>query len=148
MISYFLENLWQAWLILAVLCLILELTNGDFFICCFAIGAAVTTIAAAIGFGFYAQLAVFAVASVLCLFFVRPVALKYLNSGHSRASNAEALIGRTGRVSQDIPADGYGRVAIDGDDWKACAADGQAIPQGSTVTVVSLDSIILTVKPQ
>jgi len=38
MIQYFLENLWLAWLLVSLLCLVLELTNGDFFIMCFAIG--------------------------------------------------------------------------------------------------------------
>lgn len=40
MIEYFSQNLWQVWAIIAVLCLILELFSGDFFILCFAIGAA------------------------------------------------------------------------------------------------------------
>ena len=34
MIQYFLENLWLAWLLVSLLCLVLELTNGDFFIIC------------------------------------------------------------------------------------------------------------------
>ncbi|MBQ1853401.1 MAG: NfeD family protein, partial [Prevotella sp.] len=54
---------------------------------------------------------------------------------------------RIGRVSQTIPADGYGRVAIDGDDWKALASGSQAIDTGSRVRVVSIDSIIITVEP-
>ena len=132
---------------MALLCLILELTNGDFFVMCFAIGAALTALSAAIGMGFYAQLTVFAVCSVLCLFFVRPVALKYLHRNDGgRVSNADALIGREARVSQAIEAGGYGRVAIDGDDWKAVSVDGQAIDEGQKVVVVSRDSIILTVK--
>ncbi len=39
MIEYFLANMWQVWGIIAVLCLILELSSGDFFIICFSIGA-------------------------------------------------------------------------------------------------------------
>ena len=35
MIEYFASNLWQAWAIMALICLILELTSGDFFFCCF-----------------------------------------------------------------------------------------------------------------
>ena len=44
MIQYFFENLWLAWLLVGLLCLVLELTNGDFFIICFAIGGVVTAI--------------------------------------------------------------------------------------------------------
>ena len=67
-----------------------------------------------------AQIILFAVVSVLCLLFVRPVALRYLHRKKGdKVSNADAIIGRIGRVSEAIEADGFGRVAIDGDDWSA-----------------------------
>ena len=64
MIEYFQANLWQFWALVGVLCLILELTSGDFFIMCFSIGAFVTALVAAFGTGFMAQLIVFAIASI------------------------------------------------------------------------------------
>lgn len=147
MIDYFCAHLWQLWSLLAIACLILELTNGDFFIMCFAIGAALTAVISLTGVGFYGQLAAFAVLSVLCIFFVRPFALKYIHGNrHERLSNADALIGQTGRVSQPIIQGGYGRVAIDGDDWKAVSADGEAIAQDTKVRVVGRESIIITVE--
>ena len=39
MIEYILQNMWQVWAVIAVVCLILELSSGDFFIICFSIGA-------------------------------------------------------------------------------------------------------------
>ena len=39
MIDYLLANMWQLWAVIAVLGLILELTSGDFFLMCIAIGA-------------------------------------------------------------------------------------------------------------
>ena len=128
MIDYFAENLWQMWALVSIVCLILELTNGDFFIICFAIGAACS------------------VTSVLSLFFVRPAMLKHLHRNEdSRVSNADAIIGRIGRVSETIEKNGYGRVAIDGDDWKALSQDGEAIEKDTNVKVISRDSIIITV---
>ena len=107
MIDYFAANLWQMWALVAIVCLILELTNGDFFIMCFSIGAVCTAIASALGLGFYGGLVVFAVCSVLCIFFVRPFALKYLHrNDDSRVSNADALIGRIGRVSEALEEGG------------------------------------------
>ena len=53
MIDYLAQHLWQMWAVIAVLCLILELTAGDFFIICFSIGAVFTAIAAVIGLSFY-----------------------------------------------------------------------------------------------
>lgn len=147
MIEYFAANLWQMWALLAIVCLILELTNGDFYVMCFAIGAAFTSVASAVGLGFYGQLLVFALSSVLCIFFVRPFALKYLHGNRKeRLSNADALIGRIGRVSETVTEGGYGRVAIDGDDWKAVSADGSSLPLGQNVRVVGRESIIITVE--
>jgi membrane protein implicated in regulation of membrane protease activity len=79
---------------------------------------------------------------------VRPALLKKLHKpNRERLSNAEAMIGQEGRVSERIDANGYGRVAIDGDDWKSVSADGSAIEKDVRVRVVKMDSIILTVEP-
>lgn len=147
-VDYFASNMWQLWAILAIVCLILELFSGDFFIMCFSIGSAVAMLTALVGCNITVQIITFAVASALCLLFVRPVALKYLHkSKDERLSNADAIIGREGRVSETIDANGHGRVAIDGDDWKAVSASGERINKGSRVRVTNMDSIILTVEP-
>ena len=148
MIDYFASHLWQLWALVSFICLILELTNGDFFSMCFAIGGVCAAIASALGVGFYGGLLVFAICSVLSLWLVRPTALKYLHkNADERVSNADALRGRIGRVSETIEAEGYGRVAIDGDDWKAVSANGGRIEKGANVKVVGRDSIIITVEP-
>ena len=146
MIEYFINNMWQAWLLLGIIFLILELTNGDFFIMCFAIGSVFAAIASAVSDSLVVQIITFAVFTLLSLAFVRPVALRWLHKNEdTRVSNADALIGREGRVSEPIPAGGYGRVAIDGDDWKAESADGSEIAKDEKVTVVGRESIIITI---
>lgn len=146
MIDYFASNLWQAWTLLCILCLILELCSGDFFIMCFSIAAFVAACISPF-LGGVPQIIIFALASVLCLAFVRPVALRYLHKAKDeRASNVDAIIGRTGRVSETIEPNGHGRVAIDGDDWKAISEDGSEIVKGTLVEVVGIESIIITVK--
>ena len=148
MIEYFTSNLWLIWVIISILCLILELTSGDLFLLCFAIGAAVSAILAGCGSSLAVQIICFVVVSVLSLLLVRLALLKKLHKPHrERLSNAEAMIGQTGCVSEPISAGGYGRVAIDGDDWKAVSADGQPIDKDVRVRVVKMDSIILTVEP-
>ena len=145
MFDYLSQHLWQMWAVIAVLCLILELTAGDFFILCFSIGAAFAATSAAFGCGFYVQLLVFAIFTLLSLFLVRPVALRYLHKNEpNKPSNADALIGRTGRVTEQIPADGTGYVQIDGDLWKALS--NTSIPVGSTVRVIARESTIITVE--
>ena len=59
----------------------------------------------------------------------------------------EALIGRTAIVEEDIVAEtNSGRIAIDGDRWKAVSEDGNKIAKGEKVVVLKVDSIILTVR--
>lgn len=145
MIQYFAEHLWQLWLIVSFICLILELTNGDFFIFCFAVGGIGGLAAALLTDVLWVQVVVFAVISLLSIFFVRPVILRYFHKP-GRKSNAEALIGRTGKVQEAIPANGFGYVQIDGDSWKARSVDGAAIAEGATVRVVKMESIIITVE--
>lgn len=147
MIDYLSQHLWQMWAVVAVVCLILELTAGDFFIMCFSIGAVFATIAAACGIGFYWQLAVFALFTLISLFLVRPIALRYLHKNDQyRESNADAIIGRRGRVVETIEAGGYGRVAIDGDVWKAVSNGQEAVAVGAFVRVVGRESTIITVE--
>lgn len=149
MIDFFQSNWWLMWTLIGVLGLILELTSGDFFIMCFAIGAFITALVAALVPSITVQIIVFAVASLLCLLFVRPVALKYFHrKDPNRNSNVDAMVGRKGVVTDSIEAGGYGRVKIDGDSWKARSHDGEAIADRTRVEVTAIDSLIITVKPE
>lgn len=146
MIDYFVSNLWLLWVIVMFACMILEITSGDFFITCFAIGALVTLGPALAGVPFWIQVLTWAVCSVLSIWLIRPRLLKLLHKGgEHRRSNADALIGQVGRVSEAIPAQGAGRVQLDGDDWKAVST-GEALPVDTRVRVVGRESIILTVE--
>ena len=141
------HHLWQMWAVVAVICLILELTAGDFFIICFSIGGLFAAVVAALGGGFYLQLVIFAVFTLISLFWVRPFAKRYLRKGEdSRVSNADALMDRQGRVVETVKADGFGRVQIDGDIWKAITNESADIPEGTNVRVVGRESTIITVK--
>lgn len=148
MIEFFTSNLWLIWVIISIVCLILELSSGDFFLLCFAIGSAVAAIIAGCGANLTWQIILFAVVSALSLLLVRPALIKKLHKPHRvRLSNAEAMVGQEGRVSERIEANGFGRVAIDGDDWKARSVDDSAIEKDQRVRVVKMDSIIAIVEP-
>ena len=147
MMEYLLQHLWQMWTAIAVVCLILELMAGDFFIICFSIGAVFAAIAAALGGSLYLQLLLFAVFTLVSLFWVRPFAQRYLHKGEEvRVSNADALMGRQGRVVETVRADAFGRVQIDGDIWKAVTNETADIPEGSNVRVIGRESTIITVE--
>ena len=145
MIEYLIANMWQLWAVVSIVCLILELSSGDFFIICFSIGAVFAIIASALGLGFYWQLFIFALFSLLSVLFVRPVALRYLHKNEpNKPSNADALLGRTGKVTEAITAGSNGYVQIDGDMWRAVSDTD--IPVGETVRVVDRQSTIVTVE--
>lgn len=147
MLAYILENMWQVWAVVAVICLILELMAGDFFIICFSIGAVGGLFTALLSDSLYLQLFAFAVFTVLALVYVRPFAKRYLHKGEdSRVSNADALMGRQGRVVETVKAGGFGRVQIDGDIWKAVTNGEADIPEGSPVVVIDRASTIITVE--
>lgn len=145
MIEYFLSNMWQIWAVIAVICLILELSSGDFFIICFSIGAVFALISAVVGLSIYWQIFIFAVFSLLSVLFVRPVALRWLHKNEpNKPSNADALLGRTGKVTEAISKGNSGYVQIDGDMWKAVSSTD--IPIGTTVRVIGRESTIVTVE--
>lgn len=148
MVDYLTSNLWLLWTLVSILFLILELTSFTFYLMCFAIGAACSIVAAVVGLPFWAQLLVFAVASVFCVFAVRPFAVKYLHPNHAdRESNADALIGREGIVIEPISAEKPGYVKVDGDEWRAITPDGSSIARGTQVRIVKMESIVVTVVP-
>lgn len=139
---------YQIWLIIAILLLIFEICSATFGAICFAIGAGFSALAAGLGANLTWQIVIFAVVSLLTFIFLRPVVMRFLErKSKDVKTNADALIGRKGVVSERIDAEQHtGRVAIDGDDWKAVSDDGSVIEKGTTVEIVKLDSIIVTVK--
>lgn len=146
MLEYLSSNLWLVWTLVCVFALILEVTSGTFYLMCFALGAACSIIASLFATPLWIQVLVFAIGSALCVFGVRPFAVKYLHPNHDdRPSNADALIGRTGIVIEPISPEKPGYVKVDGDEWKAISSDEATIGNGSRVRIVSRDSIIVKV---
>ncbi|MCR5298789.1 MAG: NfeD family protein [Paludibacteraceae bacterium] len=147
MTSFIITHLFHFWLAMTLLFLVMELFSGGFFIICFSLGALVSMIAVLFGISFYGQLAIFAVFSILSLLVIRPVAVKYFyRKSEQKVSNADAIIGRVGEVSETIELNGFGRVKLDGDDWKAQSQDAMRIEKGTRVRILSRDSIIVTVE--
>ena len=140
-------ELWQWWLIATILLAILEIFTPSFFAMCLAVGTALAAIVAGIGLSLSWQLGFFAVGSIVAFIYVRPVMLKYFLKKDKVKTGVDALVGRVGRVSEPIdPELNRGRVAVDGDDWKAVSVDNTTIPYGQNVEIVKVDSTILYVK--
>ena len=141
-------EIYQYWLVAAIVLVIVEICTAGFGSICFAVGAGFSALVAGLGGSFVWQIVVFAAVSLLTFVFLRPIALRWLDSKSKDVkTNVDALIGRKGIVSERIDAIQHtGRVAIDGDDWKAVSLDGAVIEKGTSVEIVNRDSLILTVK--
>ena len=141
-------EMYQLWLIAAIILVIVEICTAGFGSICFAIGAGLAALGAGLGLNATWQIVVFAVVSMLTFIFLRPVVIRFLEKKSKDVkTNADALIGRKAVVSERIDgAQHTGRVAVDGDDWKAVSTDGSVIEKGAEVEIINRDSIILSVK--
>ncbi|MBO1363899.1 NfeD family protein [Prevotella sp. A2931] len=146
MVEYLISHLWLLWTIIMFVCLILELSSGDFYVTCLAIGALAAAVSAVFHLPFWIQVIVWALCSVLSIWLIRPRLLRRLHDRqHERLSNADALIGREGTVIESVDPNGFGYVQVDGDAWKAVSTDEATIRKGERVRIISRDSIIVTV---
>ncbi|MCZ4695481.1 NfeD family protein [Ancylomarina euxinus] len=141
-------EIWHIWLLVAVFLFMIEIFMTSFIAVIIGVGALVTGVGAYIGLSVTQQLFLFAGFTFLSLFIIRPLAKRYIFKAKDFVSkNANALLGQKATVVEIIdPNKLQGRVEVDGDYWKAVSFDGKAISKGQIVTIVSYDSIVLTVK--
>lgn len=143
-------ELYHYWLIISALLVIVEIVTTGFGIVCFALGTLAGAAVSYFGYSFNWQMMAFAAGSLVAFVFIRPLALKYLTKKQQYVPmNAEAVVGMKAVVTEEInPAQHTGRVAVNGDDWKAIIETDEVIPVGTNVTVIKQDSLVLTVKMQ
>jgi membrane protein implicated in regulation of membrane protease activity len=138
-----LGNTALAWLALAILAAIIEVSIPHFGVIFVSVGAVAAAVAAAIGLGITAQVVVFVVALGLSLGLLRPRLVKQLGA-RGVPSRTDTLIGREGVVTQAIEERvGAGRVNVHGEDWAARSV--VPLPIGTRIRVVAADGIVLEV---
>lgn len=140
---------WQLWLCVAAVLIIIELFTGMIATFCLAVGCVAACIAAACGAGTGVQLLWLAIGAVVAFILIPPLVKKHRRGAKNPAagaSNMDALIGRTAKVVEAIHPGDMGRVKIDGDNWQAVAPSGMRFEKGDTVRVTGYDSIVLSVE--
>ena len=122
------------WFIVAIFFTVLEMFTSGFAVMCFGIGALLASVVSCFA-GLNAQILAMVIGSALSFFLVRPIVLNFFSKREKAfKSNADALIGKMAVVSEKIDADAHtGRVAIDGDDWRAVSETGAVIEKGKRV---------------
>lgn len=135
------------WLAIAVVLFIIESMTVQFVCVWFAIGALVAVVASLFGASTAVQFPLFFGTSLLVLFIWRPVLKKRLVPKKT-AMNADAVIGQTGLVVEEIDNTlQTGRVSVGGLDWTARSETGGIIPARQNVTVKKIEGVKLIVEP-
>jgi membrane protein implicated in regulation of membrane protease activity len=137
------------WLIAGVVLVVAEVLSGEFVLLMLGGGALAAGGASLLGGGPVVGGVVFAVASVLLLFAVRPALRRRLERGVDPAvMHHQALLGATAIVLARVDGQG-GRIKIDGDVWSARSSDGQTVIEpGARVTVLAISGATAVVVAQ
>jgi membrane protein implicated in regulation of membrane protease activity len=139
---------WQILVTLGIIAFIVEIFTTGFIFGSIGIGLFFAAIGTYLGIETKWQILLFALGVALTYFLIRPVINKYGYRKNKIKTNRDALINKTGIVTEEInPIRGTGRVKIDGDYWKSSTKDNEIIRIGTTVKVIEIDSIILIVEP-
>lgn len=140
---------YQIWLLVAAVFVVIEIFTAGFAVACFSVGCVCGAVVAACDASLTWQIVAFAIGTFLAFVFIRPFVMKIIdkktNDNHVK-TNMDNIIGKIAVVTERIEENGFGRVKIDGDDWKAQTSDGLAAEVGEKVKIESFESIILTVK--
>ena len=136
------------WMALVIIFLVVELVTVGLTTIWLAGGALVAFILAAIGAGFWLQLAAFFVVSFVLIYFTRPFAVKYLNPRRTR-TNSEELIGEVVKVTERIDnRAAEGTALAKGLEWSARAvSDDMVIEKDTLVKVLRIEGVKLIVEP-
>lgn len=137
---------WQLWAILGIGFFILEILTPGFLFACFGVGAFAASAIALLYHGLWLQLLVFALVSMAFFFKLKNVYSRFLKPHSHPRMNADALVGKTGRVTERIvPSLDQGRVIVDGEDWWVSSRTGEEVEVGEQVIVVEVQSAKLIV---
>ncbi len=133
--------MWQFWLIVAGICLVIEIATVGFLVFWFGIGALFAMITSFFTDNLIIQTVVFILSSTVLLFFTRPFVNKF-SPKEKVKTNAFSIIGKKGIVTQTInPITGEGQVKIGSEVWSAKSSEDVKIEKGLEVEVLDIDGV-------
>lgn len=142
----FMDYTWLLWFLLAIIFAVIEVATTGFFIIWFGIGALGAMVVALLTSSITIQFFVFIIISVALLFMTRKLTSK-VESPNATRTNVDAVIGKTGIVTEDIPAlESPGIVKVAGEMWSAVSFDSLPIKKGHQVKVLQVKGVRLVVQ--
>lgn len=142
---------WLVWFLAAIALLVGEMFTAGFWLACLAAGAAVAGLVALVpGLGAVSQGIAFTLSSVLSMAGLRPKLMQYfqLGPGSELRTGVDALLGKTGIVTERIGPGLPGRVKVEGEDWRGAATDAAVLEPGTQVMVIQVDGTTLVVEKE
>lgn len=142
---------WLIWFLAAIALLVSEMFTAGFWLACLAVGAAVAGLVGLIpGLGFISQGIAFTVASMASMVGLRPKLMQYfqLGPGSDLRTGVDALLGKTGIVTERIGPGHIGRVKVEGEDWRGASSDATVLEPGTQVTIIQVDGTTLMVEKE
>jgi membrane protein implicated in regulation of membrane protease activity len=131
------------WILVIVLFLGIEAISFNLVTIWFSLGALGAFITAYFTNDITIQIIVFVLITVVSLVLTRPIVKRYINLGIVKL-NADALVGKTGKVITRIEPDEFGVVKIEGKEWTA--KSNSSIKANTKVEILGIEGVKLIVR--
>ena len=139
--------MWQIWLLIAGVCLIVEIMTVGFLIFWLSIGALLALIVSFFTNNLIIQMAVFVISSTILIFATKPFVKKFAHNNNAK-TNVYSNIGKVGVVTQDIDSiQAIGQIKVDGEVWSAVGVNNIQIPKGTEVEITEIKGVKAIVSP-
>jgi len=139
--------MWQFWLIVAGVFLILEIFTMGFLVFWLSIGSILAMLISFITNSIIIQTTVFVLSSGILIFATKPFVKKFTEKDTTK-TNVYSLVGKKAVVIEDIDwATGTGQIKFDGQIWSARTTEQVNIPKGTEVEIESIEGVKAFVKP-
>ena len=140
--------MWQVWLIIAGVCLVIEIMTVGFLVFWFAVGALFAMITSFFTSNIIIQTAVFVISSTILIFATKPFVKKFANNSSQIKTNVYSIVGKTAIVTEDINSiNSTGQIKVGGEVWSAIGINDMNITKGSEVEILEVKGVKVVVAP-
>ena len=137
--------MWQFWLIVSGVCLIIESFTLGFFVFWFSIGALFALIVSLFTTNIVIQSVVFVVSSTILLLLTKPLIKNFVKTPKTKPTNVYSIIGKEGIVLESIDnLNSTGKVKVNGELWSAISNSN--IEKCEKIKVLSINGVKLKVE--
>ena len=135
------------WLVLMVICLVVEALTVSMVTLWFAAGAVVALLLSLLHLQVWVQVTVFFVVSIVLLACMRPMFRRHV-APKLTPTNVDAIVGTRAVVTAEIDnVCAAGQVKLGGMEWSARSTTGEIIPEGALVRVERVEGVKVFVTP-